>query len=71
LTVDRIELEQLFSAKQYRSGLLDTPPPLSDHLAKPCGARPWMSAGGFAVSALGQYEDKFRDNKINATCCRG
>ena len=59
LTVDQIELEQLISAKQHRSGLLDTLPRLSDHPAKPCEARPWMSAGGFVVSASANTRPSF------------
>ena len=27
---------------------------------RPCGARPWTSAGGFAVSASAKYEANFR-----------
>ena len=48
------------------AALLDTPPQLSHYPAKPCGARQWMSTGGFRSLGLDQYEANFRDNSIGA-----
>ena len=58
-------------AKQYRSGLLDTPPCLSDHPAKPCEARRWMSAGGFAVLGSANTRRSSGTTRSTRTCCRG
>jgi hypothetical protein len=47
---------------------LDTSTPLDDYPAKPCGARPWMSAGGFAVSASNQ--DRFPALRASTRCAQ-
>ena len=49
--------------------MLDAPFATSDYLANLYGTRPWMLARGYALT-LGQYEANFRDNKIDADCCR-
>ena len=63
--------QAVFSAKRYRSGLLDTPPRLSDHPAKPCEARRWMSAGGFAVLGSANTRRSSGTTRSTRTCCRG
>ena len=58
------ELEQLFSAKRHRSGLLDNLPHLRNYLAEPCEAA--MDVGGWLRGlGLGRYEEKLRENKID------
>jgi hypothetical protein len=37
---------------------------------KTCEARPWTSAGGFAISASAKYEAAFRDNAIDEQVLR-
>src|SRR5580704_14083344 len=58
--------QAVFSAKRYRSALLDSPRRLSDHPAKPCEATAMDVGGWLRGLGLGQYEEKFRDNKIDA-----
>ena len=52
-------------------GLLDTPPRLSDHPAKPCEARRWISAGGFAVLGSANTRRSSETTRSTRTCCRG
>jgi SAM domain (Sterile alpha motif) len=45
---------------------LDTPQRLSDHPAKPCDVRAMDVGGWLRGLGLGQYEEKFQDNTIDA-----
>ena len=62
---------RMASACAPRSGLLDTPPRVSDHPAKPCEARRWMSAGGFAVLGSANTRRSSGTTRSTRTCCRG
>ena len=44
---------------------------VSDHPAKPCEARRWMSAGGFAVLGSANTRRSSGTTRSTRTCCRG
>ena len=70
LTVVQIELEQL-SAPSGSDRAAGHAPRLSDHPAKPCEARRWMSAGGFAVLGSANTRSSSGTTRSTRTCCRG
>jgi adenylate cyclase len=67
----RLESLGHFQLRGVDEGLLDTSPRLSNYPAKPCKARPWMSAGGFAVLASASTRRSSETIRSTRTFCSG